>query len=914
MHRQLNLARLGTCALAAVSFGAAVAPSEADASPCGASGVLSGAGALVCTYDQVGSDAFTVPAGVTAADFTVVGAAGGHYFIGTDAAHPSSITGRPGGAGGEATGTLSLTPGSLLQIDVAGRGANGTAPNRSGGMGNGPTGGAGALGGSGGSNGDASGANGGSTVTPGGNGGNGSGGGGASDVRLATGGCSALACPLSAVVLVAAGGGGGGGTGGQGNALGGAGGGGGGATGSDGGTTIDGGNAGTWGKGAGQSAGGAGGLEPLLHAPGADPTDPRFGGDGASGGAGAGGVGGAGNKPCPPENPCSGGPMSTPGTSGGGAGGGGGGGLFGGGGGSGGGGTFGGGGGAGGGGGGGSSFAAATVTNPVLTAGVNCDPTTSVPCTPTINGGNGEVTITWIDPGSIATATTLATAPASPVTNQTLTLTATVAPAATGTVEFDNHHVAIPGCGAVPVSPGGTAACSFAVTAAGSPYGLNAIFLPAAGTVAVGSTSASNRVVVGPDPTSTTLAASSTTLAAGATGTLTATVAPADAGAVAPTGTVAFADGGTTIPACASQPLSGAVATCSVSYPDGGSHAITAAYQADVNFGGSTSPSRTLTVTAPTPASTAVPTISGSAALGQKLTEANGTWTGSPTAFSYQWQDCDAAGSVCTAIAGATGQTYAPIAADVGHTLRVQESATNVTGTGGPASSAATDVVQAPVVTPSVTAPASTVLPAVGGSPSVGQTLTCSPGTWTGSVPQTYAFQWLRDGAAIAGAAAAGYKVVAVDAGHRLACRVTATNSAAGVSAVSVAVSVPPPPATAKVGSAHVSGTAVSVPVSCAGAAGTACTITVTLTVVETLRGGKVIAVSAAKAGRRTVTLGTGKISLGAGRQASVKVKLNATGRRLLAARHRVAVKLAVTTSGRAAAVRSQTVVLRKSA
>ena len=46
-----------------------------------------------------------------------------------------------------------MTPGQVLQVDVAGRGANGTAASRSGGMMNGPSGGQGALGGFGGSNG-----------------------------------------------------------------------------------------------------------------------------------------------------------------------------------------------------------------------------------------------------------------------------------------------------------------------------------------------------------------------------------------------------------------------------------------------------------------------------------------------------------------------------------------------------------------------------------------------------------------------------------------------------------------------------------------------------------------------------------------------------------------------------------------
>jgi hypothetical protein len=49
-------------------------------------------------------------------------------------------------------------------------------------------------------------------------------------------------------------------------------------------------------------------------------------------------------------------------------------------------------------------------------------------------------------------------------------------------------------------------------------------------------------------------------------------------------GTVDFADGGTTIPTCTSLPLSGATATCAVSYSTTGTHDITATYSGDVNY------------------------------------------------------------------------------------------------------------------------------------------------------------------------------------------------------------------------------------------------------------------------------------------------------------------------------------------
>jgi hypothetical protein len=397
--------------------------------PCGATGVLSGSGTLTCTYSAVGSDTFTVPAGVTQATFAVTGAKGGNYFIAGDAAHGGSpagdLTGRPGGAGGQASAALSLTPGQVLQVDVAGRGVNSTAASRSGGMQNGPSGGSGALGGFGGSNGgvpagpgDANGANGGTAF----NGGNGSGGGGASDIRIGASGCAALTCDLSTRVLVGAGGGGGGGTGGQGNAIGGAGGAGGGSTGADGGATVDGGGRGFSGFGATQSAGGAPGLNAYRHSNPPEPNDPRAGGDGSSGVAGLGGVGGAGNFPCNGvHNPVCQDPNAT--TSGGGAGGGGGGGLFGGGGASGGGSAFGGGGGAGGGGGGGSSYISPAALSGSVTSGVNND---------TINAGNGQITVTWTA-AAPATAPVAVTGAASSITDTGASLAGTVDPGGAAT-------------------------------------------------------------------------------------------------------------------------------------------------------------------------------------------------------------------------------------------------------------------------------------------------------------------------------------------------------------------------------------------------------------------------------------------------------------------------------------------------
>jgi hypothetical protein len=78
-----------------------------------------------------------------------------------------------------------------------------------------------------------------------------------------------------------------------------------------------------------------------------------------------------------------------------------------------------------------------------------------------------------------------------------------------------------------------------------------------------------------------------------------------------------------------------------------------------------------------TAASTAPPTIAGSATAGQTLTVDEGTWTGAPSRFDYAWSRCDAIGAACVPIDGATARTYVPTPADVGATLRAAVTGAN---------------------------------------------------------------------------------------------------------------------------------------------------------------------------------------------------------------------------------------------
>jgi RHS repeat-associated protein len=102
---------------------------------------------------------------------------------------------------------------------------------------------------------------------------------------------------------------------------------------------------------------------------------------------------------------------------------------------------------------------------------------------------------------------------------------------------------------------------------------------------------------------------------------------------------------------------------------------------------------------AATPVNSAAPTLSSTTPkVGVKISvnftseKTPGTWTNSPLAYSYQWDDCNSSGKECTAIPGAVNQSYYPGSADEGHTLAAQVVALNANGA-GVGSSVATGVV-----------------------------------------------------------------------------------------------------------------------------------------------------------------------------------------------------------------------------
>lgn len=187
------------------------------------------------------------------------------------------------------------------------------------------------------------------------------------------------------------------------------------------------------------------------------------------------------------------------------------------------------------------------------------------------------------------------------------------------------------------------------------------------------------------------------------------------------------------------------------------------------------------------PVNNALPTIAGTAQDGQTLTASNGLWGGvTPMSYAYQWQRCNSAGSSCGSISKATNQNYVASHGDVGHTIRVEVTATNADGT-SQALSAATAV-----IAPAGTAPANTKQPSPpSGTPQDGQTLTADNGNWSGSQPITFTYQWQSCTAVnpvctdITGATGSTYLIGTSQVGSLLRVTVTASNSTGKTSAFS---------------------------------------------------------------------------------------------------------------------------------
>ena len=156
-----------------------------------------------------------------------------------------------------------------------------------------------------------------------------------------------------------------------------------------------------------------------------------------------------------------------------------------------------------------------------------------------------------------------------------------------------------------------------------------------------------------------------------------------------------------------------------------------------------------------------------------------GTWDGAPT-LTYSWRRCNPVGDFasCVPIGGATAATYTPTVADIGFSIRLWITGTNVAGSDTGITNHTYPVVDKPHFSPSVA-----VAPAVNGTLTVGRQLTASLGSFRGDLPITTSFVWQRcdaTGAAcrtIPGATKMTYHPTDSDLGSTLRLTVTAKNA-----------------------------------------------------------------------------------------------------------------------------------------
>ncbi|HEY4095284.1 MAG TPA: hypothetical protein VGM33_07240, partial [Baekduia sp.] len=159
---------------------------------------------------------------------------------------------------------------------------------------------------------------------------------------------------------------------------------------------------------------------------------------------------------------------------------------------------------------------------------------------------------------------------------------------------------------------------------------------------------------------------------------------------------------------------------------------------------------------------------------GTVLHGAGGTWTGA-SSTAVRWQSCTTTStSSCTDIAGATTLDYTPTAGDVGHYLRVVETATNGNGSTPAASSVIGPVAAVP--------PANDTAPVAGTAATRGTALHGQAGTWTDE--NSTAVRWQSCTSStdpssctdIPGATTLDYTPTADDVGTYLRIVETATN------------------------------------------------------------------------------------------------------------------------------------------
>ena len=141
--------------------------------------------------------------------------------------------------------------------------------------------------------------------------------------------------------------------------------------------------------------------------------------------------------------------------------------------------------------------------------------------------------------------------------------------------------------------------------------------------------------------------------------------------------------------------ISGATSSSYTPVSGDAGHTLICKVSATNSGGTSTSPASSNATSAVTnpPTNSVAPALSStSPVVGTAVTVTTGTWSGSPSSYTYQWWRAD---GTPAAISGATSSSYTPVSGDVGRTLLCKVTATGSGGTSSEVSSNTSSAVAA---------------------------------------------------------------------------------------------------------------------------------------------------------------------------------------------------------------------------
>ena len=217
--------------------------------------------------------------------------------------------------------------------------------------------------------------------------------------------------------------------------------------------------------------------------------------------------------------------------------------------------------------------------------------------------------------------------------------------------------------------------------------------------------------------------------------------------------------------------ISGATSSTYVLVADDDNTSITCVVTATDDEGSTNSSSNAISPILGSPYNLVTPVASGTGQVGQTLSTTNGSWQGIATiTFTYQWRR-DASD-----ISGATSSTYTLVADDYATDIDCMVTATNTLGS---ANQDSNDIANIAGSVPVISG-----VPTISGTAKVGEILTATAASVTGTPTPTDTFQWQRsdDGstgwANVSGATSTTYTAVSADEGKFLRVVQTSTNEA----------------------------------------------------------------------------------------------------------------------------------------